>query len=146
MPVVFFLEGDRKGSKRGFFYRMMKMRCYGIRGAICVEVNNSRAIIAATRELLERIAALNDLRLEDVASVTFTVTPDLDTAYPARAAHEMGWETTPLLCVQEMAVAKSLPRCIRVLVLWNTDLRADQIRHVYLGRARTLRPDLVEEG
>jgi len=120
------------------------MRCRGIRGATSVEVNNSRAIIAATRELLERIVALNDLRLDDVASVIFTITPDLDAAYPARAAHEIGWGTTPLLCVQEMAVAGSLPRCIRVLVLWNTDLRSDQIRHIYLGRACALRPDLIE--
>lgn len=121
------------------------MRCCGIRGATSVDANDAGAITAATRELLERIVASNDPRLEDVASIIFTVTPDLDAAYPAHAAHEMGWGNTPLLCMQEMAVAKSLPRCIRVLVLWNTDLRPDQIRHVYLGRAATLRPDLMKE-
>ena len=121
------------------------MRCRGIRGATSVEANEVDAITAASRELLERIVSLNHPRPEDVASVIFTVTPDLDAVYPARAAHEMGWGNTPLLCVQEMAVAKSLPRCIRVLVLWNTDLRPDQIRHVYLGRALALRPDLMKE-
>jgi hypothetical protein len=70
----------------------------------------------------------------------------LDAAYPARAAREMGWMHTPLLCMQEMAVVGSLPRCIRVLVLWNTERPPDQVRHVYLGKARALRPDLVEEG
>ena len=56
----------------------------------------------------------------------------------------MGWTAVPLMCAQEMAVPNSLDRCIRVLVLWNTDKRPEEIRHVYLGRARELRPDLSE--
>lgn len=121
------------------------MACRGIRGAISVEVNETGAIISATRELLERIVAVNDVSVEDIASVIFTATSDLDAVYPARAARDMGWANTPLLCVREMAVAGSLPRCVRVLVHWNTDLSPDRIRHVYLGRARALRPDLMEE-
>lgn len=119
------------------------MACRGIRGATTVEINDPEAIRAATRELLERIVAANDIAPQDIACVIFTATPDLDAAYPAHAAREMGWASTPLLCMQEMAVAGSLPRCIRVLVLWNTDLPADRVRHVYLGEARTLRPDLA---
>ena len=121
------------------------MACRGIRGATSVDANDADTIIAATRELLERIVSANGLSVNDVASVIFTATPDLDAAYPARAAREMGWVYVPLLCVQEMAVAGSLPRCIRVLVLWNTDLPSDRIQHIYLDRARVLRPDLVEE-
>ncbi|MBN1978066.1 MAG: chorismate mutase [Anaerolineae bacterium] len=119
------------------------MTCRGIRGAVCVETNDAAAIVAATREMLEHIVADNDLAVEDIACVIFTATPDLDTAYPARAAREMGWMTTPLLCEQEMAVKSGLPHCIRVLLLWNTDLPADRVRHVYLGKARALRPDLA---
>jgi len=119
------------------------MTCRGIRGAVCVESNDAAAIVAATREMLECIVADNGLDVEDIACVIFTATPDLDTAYPARAAREMGWMTTPLLCEQEMVVKSGLPRCIRVLILWNTDLTADQIRHVYLGKAHALRPDLA---
>jgi chorismate mutase len=122
------------------------MTVRGIRGAISVDVNGAEPIVAATRELLERIVAANGLATEDVASVIFTATSELDAAYPARAAREMGWVHVPLLCMQEMAVVGSLPRCIRVLVLWNTDRPAAQVRHVYLRRARALRPDLVEEG
>ncbi len=81
------------------------------------------------------------MRAEEVAAVIFTASPDLDAAYPAQAAREMGWNQVPMLCVQEMAVVGSLPRCIRVLVLWNTDLPPERIRHVYLGQARNLRPD-----
>jgi chorismate mutase len=76
-----------------------------------------------------------------VASVLFTATPDLDAAYPAVAARQLGWTETALLCVQEMAVRGSLPRCIRVLIHWNTDRSQDQLHHVYLREAKRLRPD-----
>ena len=120
------------------------MRCRGIRGATSVEANEAGAILAATRELLERLVAVNEVQVEDVASVIFTTTPDLDAVYPARAAREMGWVNVPLLCTQEMTISDSLPHCIRVLVLWNTDRSLDQVRCVYLGRACALRPDLME--
>jgi chorismate mutase len=90
------------------------------------------------------VVAANDLSVDDVTSVIFTATPDLDAAYPAHAAREMGWADTPLLCMQEMAVAGSLPRCIRVLIHWNTNHSPHEIRHVYLGAARALRPDLAK--
>jgi chorismate mutase len=121
------------------------MICRGIRGATSVDANDADAIITATHELLERIVAANDVSAENVAGVIFTATSDLDAAYPARAAREMGWVNVPLLCMQEMAVKDNLSRCIRVLVFWNTDRPTDQIRHVYLRRARALRPELVGE-
>ena len=121
------------------------MRCRGIRGATSVDGNEADAILVAARQLLEQIVAANDLQVDDLVSVTFTATSDLDAAYPGQAAREMGWVNTPLLCMQEMTVESGLPRCIRVLVHWNTDLSPEQIQHVYLGSARVLRPDLVEE-
>jgi chorismate mutase len=122
------------------------MVCLGIRGATSVDANNADAILAATRTLLERIVSANNVSVEGVASVIFTVTPDLNAAYPARAAREMGWVNTPLLCTQDITVENGLPRCIRVLIHWNTDLSPQRIRHIYLGNARALRPDLTEEG
>jgi chorismate mutase len=121
------------------------MVCLGIRGATSVAVNDAGAILTATRTLLEQIVSANNVSVEGVASVIFTVTPDLNATYPARAAREMGWVNTPLLCMQDIAVEDGLPRCIRVLLHWNTDLAPERIRHVYLGKARTLRPDLLEE-
>lgn len=118
------------------------MSCRGVRGATSVEANDPQSIVTATRALLERMVAANDLAVADIASVTFTATDDLDAEYPARAAREMGWIKVPLLCTREMAVPGSLPRCIRVLILWNTDRPIDQIKHVYLGKAAELRPDL----
>ena len=119
------------------------MTCRGIRGATSVEDNSDRAIIAATRTLLEEMVSTNGIATEDVVSVIFTATSDLNTAYPAHAARDMGWTDTPLLCAQEINVKDSLPRCVRVLILWNTDRSIDQLKHVYLGSAAELRPDLA---
>jgi chorismate mutase len=121
------------------------MFCRGIRGAVAVDENSATAILTATIALLGEIVAANAVVPEDIGSVVFSVTPDLDAVYPAQAARTLGWDHVPLLCLQEMAVPGSLPRCIRVLIHWNTELRADAVHHVYLGAARSLRPDLVGE-
>ncbi len=115
----------------------------GLRGAITVSADDSEAILAATRELLSNILNANPtLQSEDIASGLFTTTEDLRTAYPAQAAREMGWTQVPMICSREIPVPGSLPLCIRVLLLWNTDLSQHRIRHIYLGAAATLRPDL----
>ncbi len=119
------------------------MHCRGIRGATTAEKNTAEAILAATRELLVLIVEANDLRVEDVASVIFTTTPDLTAAFPAKAAREMGWRDVALLDAQEIPVPGSLERCIRVLVHWNTEKRQDEVVHVYIkGAANALRPDI----
>jgi chorismate mutase len=113
----------------------------GLRGATVAAANTPDAILAATRELLLRLVAANDLDPADLASVIFTVTGDLDAEYPARAARELGWLDTALMCLAEMPKAGGLPRCIRVLVHWNTERAAADLRHVYLHAAAQLRPD-----
>jgi len=118
------------------------MVCRGIRGAITVEINSEDAILQATRQLLEKIVLANQLAIEDIAGIYFTATPDLNAAYPARAARELGWTNTALMCAQEMIVTDSLARSIRVLILWNTHVSSKDIKHIYLGDARSLRPDL----
>lgn len=120
------------------------MAIRGVRGATVVERDEREAILSATRELLEALVDANrDVSPADLASAFFTVTPDLKSAHPAQAARELGWEQVPLLCAQEIPVPGSMPRCIRVLLHWNTDLTQDQVRHVYLKDAARLRPDLV---
>jgi chorismate mutase len=116
----------------------------GIRGAITVTADEPELILQATRELLEEILAENEgMRPEDVASAIFTVTDDLASTFPAQGARQMGWGLVPMLCAREITVPDSLPRVIRVLVQWNTDLPQDRITHVYLRDAVKLRPDLV---
>jgi chorismate mutase len=115
----------------------------GIRGATVADQDQAETILQATRELLEAILSANPtLKPADLASVFFSVTEDLAAAYPALAARELGWNQVPLLCSREIPVPGSLPRCIRVLLHWNTDLPQSAIRHVYLGAAAELRPDL----
>ncbi len=77
-----------------------------------------------------------------MASAIFTTTPDLDAEFPALAARQLGWLDVPLLCGHELSVPGSLPRCIRVLVHWNTDLAQSDIEHIYVRDAVRLRPDL----
>lgn len=116
----------------------------GIRGATTVTADEPDLILQATRELLEEILAENEgMRPEDVASAIFTVTDDLASTFPAQAARQMGWGLVPMMCAREIPVPGSLPRVIRVLVHWNTELAQNQIVHVYLRDAIKLRPDLV---
>jgi chorismate mutase len=117
------------------------MMCRGVRGAITVSRDSEDEILEATRELLLAIASVNEMRVEDIASVYFTTTADLTATYPAYAARQLGWIETALLCGHEIAVPDSLPKCIRVLVHWNTTRTAGEIVHVYLRGARSLRPD-----
>ncbi len=119
----------------------------GIRGANSVADNNRESILAATRELLRAICRANPgLHPDDMVSILFTLTPDLNAAYPAYAARQLGWLQVPLLSAQEIAVPGALPRVVRVLIHWNTDLPQAAIRHVYLGEAARLRPDLARGG
>ena len=115
-----------------------------LRGAITVPEDSREAILEASRRLLEALIEANDIEPEQVVAATFTATPDLTAAYPAEAARALGWTQAGLLCVQEMHVPGSLPRCLRVLVLLETDRPQATMRHQYLGEARGLRPDLSE--
>lgn len=116
----------------------------GIRGAISVEENEAQSILSATRELLEEIKLSNPtLQAEDIASILFTVTNDLDAVHPAKAARVMGWDMVPLMCAVEIPVPGSLPKCIRILIHWNTSLDQISIHHCYCRNAIKLRPDLI---
>jgi len=119
------------------------MPCRGVRGATTAPGNTEAEILAATRELLARIVEANTMRPDDIASAIFTVTPDLTAAFPARAARDLGWRHVALLDAQEIPVPGSLPRCVRVLIHWNTDKSQTQIHHIYLRGAASLRPDLA---
>lgn len=121
------------------------MVCRGVRGATTVDHNEAKAILNATRELLEAMVSANGIQQEDLSSVMFTMTPDLDADFPAKAARQMGWTTVPLLDAREIPVPGSLNRCIRVLMHWNTDKAQNDIEHLYLRGAQSLRPDLVYE-
>ena len=115
--------------------------CRGVRGATVAAENSKEAILAATRELLYVMIRANGIEPEAVASVYFTTTRDLNATYPALAARQLGWYDVALLCGHEMDVPDGLPACIRILLHWNTRQAQDEIVHVYLREAQSLRPD-----
>jgi len=120
------------------------MPCRGVRGAITIDRNAREDILAATRQLLALMIRTNGIEPRDVASAWFTTTPDVNAEFPALAARQLGWLDVPMLCGHEMAVPGSLPLCIRVMIMWNTDKRQQEIEHIYLREAERLRPDLTK--
>lgn len=113
-----------------------------MRGAITVDENTPAAILLATKHLLAEIAVRNQLAPGEVVSAIFTATPDLNAAFPAKAARELGWTEVALLDAVEMDVPGALPRTIRVLLLVERPHDPGTVSHVYLGDAVLLRPDL----
>ena len=116
-----------------------KQRVTGIRGATTAAGNIADEIHLATRELLMELVKANEIETDQIAAIFFSATPDLNSAFPAKAARDMGWLNVPLFCQVEIDVPGSVPRCIRVLILLNTELEQDQVKHVYLKETVGLR-------
>jgi len=113
-----------------------------IRGATTAPENTVEAMTIAVQELLDAIEERNQLNPEDIVSVTFSVTQDLDAIFPAAIARQQtNWDNVPLLDVQQMNVQGSLERCIRVLIYVNTPNPQREMIHVYLRHAGHLRPE-----
>ena len=113
-----------------------------LRGAITVDANEADAIVAGTSTLLREMLDRNGVAIDDLVSLIFTTTPDLNAEFPAAAARAIGIAHVPLLCAQEIEVPGDVARCIRVLVHLYTDRDYASLRHVYLGEAKQLRTDL----
>lgn len=121
------------------------MTVRGIRAAATVEANNASEIKEVTLEMVSRLVQENEVNPEDIASVLITVTNDLDEAFPAQAIRQLpGWELVPLMCALEVPVKGSLQKCVRLMVLVNTEKTQQDIKHIYLGGAKALRPDLAK--
>ena len=117
------------------------MKCRGIRGATTVDANTKECIYASTKALLREMIKANDIDKDDMASIIFTATENLNAAFPAKAAREMGVLNIPLLCSREINVPNSLQSCLRILILFNTNKTPDDIKHIYLKGAADLRAD-----
>jgi chorismate mutase len=116
------------------------LHCRGIRGAITIPANNKESIIAATKELLKKMVQANGIKVDDIAAIFFTTTSDLNAEFPAAATRELGWpQHLALLCGHEMNVPNDLPRCLRILMLVNTEKGPEEIVHIYLGEAKKLK-------
>ena len=121
------------------------MLARGIRGAITVDSNTKKEILKRTEELLLTLKKSSHLKIEDIVSIFFSTTPDLNTTFPAAAARKLGWINVPLFGMQEIEVINSLKRCIRILILVNSDKNQNEIKHCYLRGAEKLREDLTNK-
>lgn len=118
----------------------------GVRGAATVERNDESEILAETERLLKEMIGNNEIDAENVASVLISVTEDITACFPAKALRGIeGWTFVPVMCTREIPVSGSLPLCIRIMMHVNTEKSQQEINHVYLGNAISLRPDLAGE-
>ena len=118
----------------------------GIRGATTVSTNDADLIIQETKRMIEEMAIKNKIDPQSIASVLISVTSDLNATFPAKALRLIdGWKYVPVMCMPEIEVPGSLPRCIRVMMTVNTNLQQDEITHIYLNDAVQLRPDLLKD-
>jgi chorismate mutase len=118
------------------------MRVRAARGAIVVSEDTSADVLDATRRLLEEILRRNDVGTDGLISVWFTATEDLRSAFPAEAARRMGMGRVPLMCAQEIPVVGAMPRVVRILMHFHSEAGLDEIAHVYMDGAESLRDDL----
>jgi len=116
-----------------------------IRGATTAASNTEQEILDATAELLEKMTEQNGISVNDIISVIFSTTTDLNAAFPAVAARRLGWRHTAMMCTNEIDVPGSLRKCIRVMMHINTERKIDELKYIYLKDARSLRPDLEDK-
>lgn len=118
------------------------MRVRAARGAIVVDRDEPEVLFDATGRLLASVLERNGIEHDDLISVLFTVTDDLRSAFPAEAARRMGLGAVPLMCAREIPVEGSMPSVIRLLAHFHSERSLDQVVHVYLDGAESLRDDL----
>ena len=115
----------------------------GIRGAITVEQDTKEQLEKATVELYSKIIEANNVKTEDISHIIFTLTKDLKCAFPAKFLREnFDMPYVPMMCFNELDIEASLEKCLRILIVVNTNKRQDEIKHIYLGGAKVLRKDL----
>ena len=113
----------------------------GIRGATTADTDSRPDIMAAAKDLLSRLIDENKLNSEDIGAIIFSSTPDINAAFPAAGARELGLTDVPLFGTQEIDCPTGVKKCIRILILTNTELSQKDIHHIYLKGAAVLRPE-----
>ena len=118
----------------------------GIRGAITLEQDTTEQLEKATVELYSKIIEANEVKTEDISHIIFTLTKDLKCAFPAKFLREnFDIPFVPMMCFNELDIEASLEKCLRILIVVNTNKRQDEIKHIYLGGAKVLRKDLTSD-
>src|SRR5690625_3127271 len=117
----------------------------GFRGATTVTHNNEQEILNETKKLVIEMIEANKISPTSISHVIFSVTDDIDAAFPAKVSRQInGWKYVPVMCMREINVPHSLKMCIRVTLVADTDLKQEEVQHIYLNEAIQLRPDLEQ--
>lgn len=118
----------------------------GIRGATTADQDNEKDILLSTESLLKEMILHNNITAENVASVFISATNDITSVFPAKALRGFSdWKYVPVMCMQELDVPHGLSLCIRVMIHYNTSTPQNEIQHIYMKNAVSLRPDLEKK-
>lgn len=121
------------------------MKMLAIRGATTVASNSKEEILKETSNLIKIIISKNNLNIDNIISMCFTMTKDLDAVYPSLAVREiLDIHDIPMLNYEEKHIQGSLDKCIRVMMYINTEKTKTDIKHIYLNNAKNLRKDLID--
>ena len=135
-----------RGPIAGRRGRVASVAVRALRGATTVDHDSADEVKGRAADLLTALLAHNGVNPDDLISVFFTATDDISSVAPAAGIREMGLTDVPLLCAVEMRTDNGLDHCIRLMAHVETDKPRAEIRHLFLGRATVLRPDLIESG
>ena len=112
-----------------------------IRGATTATGNSFKELEDAVVELIDELISRNNLIKENILSITFTTTKDLDAGFPASIARKCNeLDSVAFLDCQQMYVSNDIDFCIRIMaqVLLPPNY---PVKHPYLRGASKLRPD-----
>ena len=118
-----------------------KLKLTAIRGATTSDGNTEFFIKDAVVELIQNFISLNDLKKENIISITFTVTKDLTACFPASIARKhFNFDSVAFLDCQQMMVPNDMSLCIRMMALVYLKSNCKPV-HPYLKGSAKLRPD-----
>ena len=120
------------------------MRLLALRGATTCEEDSKAEIDLKTQTLVREMLARNEINHDDLVSILFTATDDLQAEFPATAARALGLGDVPLICARELDIVHGMKRTIRVMMHFYGDTPRAELHHIYLEGARSLRDDLPE--
>lgn len=122
------------------------MMTRGIRGATTVTENNEALILETTKLLIEEMIEKNNVEPQMVSHVFISVTKDLNAGFPAKSLRQIsGWSHVPVMCMKEIDVPNSLTKCVRIMMVVQTNEGQQDIKHVFQNEAVQLRPDLIKK-
>ncbi|MCK5674201.1 MAG: chorismate mutase [Spirochaetales bacterium] len=116
------------------------MAVKAVRGAIQIKKNEENKIEQGVLKMIKTIIDNNDIDINNIISIIFSQTSDLDAMNPAAALRTDGFSEIPLFCTKEPEIIGSMKRVIRVLITTESD---KNLKPVYLDGAEKLRLDLI---